>query len=184
MLLFSISLLGEITDSKVYDIPALPKIPKAGETYTDPVFGSTIMRVTDEADGKINHNAYSYWPSFNKDSTLFHIYTSNLDATLYQFDPKSFKILKKETLFVKNPKGGIPRWEDSIWSGVEANSLFGHESSKIWSYDVVRKSYTLIKDFSGVLPGENVGQFSRSIDDDVFSFTRLSASNQILGYCV
>ncbi len=36
------------TDRKVYPKPPLPRLPRAGGTYTDPVFGTLIMRATDE----------------------------------------------------------------------------------------------------------------------------------------
>jgi len=45
------------TDRGVYTEPPLPKLPKAGGTFVDPTFGTAIMRVTDEADGKNCLNA-------------------------------------------------------------------------------------------------------------------------------
>jgi len=60
------------TDRGIYPEPALPQLPQAGGTFVDPTFGTTLMRVTDEADGKHCHNAYSYYPSFNRDSTRLH----------------------------------------------------------------------------------------------------------------
>ncbi|HKP87893.1 MAG TPA: Ig and FN3 domain-containing protein, partial [Blastocatellia bacterium] len=58
-----------ITDKNVYPEPPAPALPAAGGTFRDPVFGTTIMRVTDERDGPFNVTNYSYYPSFNKDST-------------------------------------------------------------------------------------------------------------------
>src|SRR6185295_11582590 len=42
---------GVITDKNVYSEPAPPALPRAGGTFVDPTFGTTIMRVTDETDG-------------------------------------------------------------------------------------------------------------------------------------
>jgi hypothetical protein len=53
---------GLITDRNVYPEPAAPALPRAGGTYVDPVFRTTVMRVTDENDGTSCVNAYSYWP--------------------------------------------------------------------------------------------------------------------------
>src|SRR6266550_3807404 len=39
------------TDRGVYRKPALPRLPRAGGKFIDPVFGTEVMRATDEADG-------------------------------------------------------------------------------------------------------------------------------------
>ncbi len=63
-----------------------------------------------------NCNAYSYWPSFNTDSTRFHIACGNRHM-LYSFDPKAFRLISKEPLFAgKPPTGYEPRWEDAMWA--------------------------------------------------------------------
>src|SRR4051794_26607769 len=40
------------TDRRVYAEPAPPPLPEAGGTFVDPVFGTTLIRVTDQRDGK------------------------------------------------------------------------------------------------------------------------------------
>src|SRR6266849_923300 len=42
---------GLKTDRNVYRKPLLPTLPRAGGKFIDPVFGTEIMRATDEADG-------------------------------------------------------------------------------------------------------------------------------------
>lgn len=162
--------VGPKTDFGIYREPAAAKLPKVGETFTDPTFGTTIMRVTDETDGD-SQNAYSYWPSFNKDNTLFHIQTQKHGPTLYHFDPQAFKIAGKEPLFARAPAFPRPiNWEDSIWSATEAKALFGTSGTCIASYNVDAKKYTVIHDFSKELPGQRPVQMSRSLDDNVFGF--------------
>jgi hypothetical protein len=161
-------------------------LPKAGETLTDPTFGTTLLRVTDESDGNCQ-NAYSYWPSFNKDSTLFHIQREKDGPTLYRFDPQAFKITGKEPLFAKDPglPGGI-NWEDCTWSGVDPKVIFGHGGAVLASYNVDAKKFTVIKDFSKEFPGLNLAQISRSADDRVFGFTLKTGPPQYadVGYAV
>jgi hypothetical protein len=41
------------SDRKVYAEGPAPALPRAGGTFLDPAFGSTIMRLTDEIDGTI-----------------------------------------------------------------------------------------------------------------------------------
>ncbi|MEI7903889.1 MAG: hypothetical protein WCI43_00565 [Candidatus Firestonebacteria bacterium] len=186
VMMLALPVFGAVTDTDLRPLPDAPALPEAGKTYVDPVFKTLIMRVTDESDGKNNQNAYSYWPSFNKDCSYFHITTSNLGPTLYSFDPAGFKLLKKEKLFAgKTPNGTLPVWEDSIWSGRDSDSLFCSEGPRLWSYNVKTKAYTLLKDFSEMLPGEKIWQLSRSVDDEVFGFTRKDLiKNNVKGYAV
>ena len=116
------------TDKNVYSEPAPPALPAAGGTLVDPVFGTTIMRVTDERDGSSNTNSYSYWPSLNRNSTRLLVFTNNGNPTLFDFDPVNFRISNKRNLFaVPMPGGGYP-WNDDInWSGAAKDgSIVGH----------------------------------------------------------
>src|SRR5262249_38676931 len=80
---------GDVTDRNVYADPPAPALPAAGGTFIDPVFGTTIMRLTDEGDGADCSNPYSYWPTFNKDSTRLFVQCGS-GAILYGFDPVNF----------------------------------------------------------------------------------------------
>src|SRR6185503_11221679 len=91
---------GVVTDRRLYSEGAPPPLPRAGGTFVDPIFGTTIMRVTDERDGTSCNNFYSYWPTFNLDSTRFLIACDG-NAKLYRFDPTNFKVLDKGPLFDK-----------------------------------------------------------------------------------
>ncbi len=185
VLVLSLPVFGAVTDTEVRPLPEAPVLPGAGKTYIDPVFKTLILRVTDELDGKTSQTAYSYWPSFNKDCSYFHIMTS-FGPTLYSFDSAGFKLLSKEKLFAaKTPGGKAPNWEDSIWSGIDPDLLICSEGPRLWNYNVRTRAYTLLKDFSEMLPGEKPWQLSRSIDDEVFGFTRKDLiKNSIKGYAV
>ncbi len=163
---------GIKTDLGVYPQPEPPKLPPAGGTIVDPTFGTTILRVTDETDGPSSTIAYSYWPTFNKDSTLFHLSSGGV-AMLYRFDPKAFRILGKEPLFAKDPAfpGVGAFWEDSTWSGTDPKVLLCHAGPRLLAYNVETKKFTLIKDFSKDIPDQYLWQISRSTDDRVFGFT-------------
>lgn len=172
------------TDRTVYPEPRLPDLPKAGGVFADPTFGTRIMRVTDEADGKACNNAYSYWPSFNRDSTRFFIWCGD-EPMLYRFDPDAFRILGRERLFPnKPPSGFVPRWEDAIWSGAEPEVLFCHEGMNLWCYNVGTKAYTLVKDFGGELPPGHLHQMSRSLDDNAFAFSFQNHRWEVVGFLV
>lgn len=163
--------IGVRHDLGIYPQPAPPPLPKAGGVVTDPTFGTEILRVTDEDDGS-SHTAYSYWPSFNKDSTLLHVNTEKGGPTLYRFDPVAFRIIEKEPLFARDDRfpGGVS-WEDCIWSGSDPHVIYGHCGGSLVSYDVDKRAHTLVKDFAEELPGEYPHQISKSLDDNVFAFT-------------
>lgn len=152
----------------VYPIPNVA-LPPVGQSFTDPVFGTQILRV---GPGTI---AYSYWPSFNCTTTRLHT-----SIALYDFDPDAFAISNAQPLFEGGPAVG---WEDSIWSAVDPDVLYAHEGLRLWAHDVETNAWTLLKQFS--YPGEYLWQMSRSIDDDVFAFARRSSSTYAyVGYVV
>jgi hypothetical protein len=74
------------TDKNVYLEPAPAALPPAGSALTDPTFGTTILRVTDERMARAAAIAYSYWPSLEQRQ---HKALCFLDQqpTIYDFDP-------------------------------------------------------------------------------------------------
>ena len=171
-----------ITDRRILSEGPLPVLPRAGGTFVDPTFGTTIMRVTDESDGAQCNNFYSYWPTFNLDSTRFFLACDN-NPKLYRFDPNTFQIVSKAQ-FDRLPGGGYISAEDATWSGTNANVLYGYNELKLYAYDVATKTHTLVKDFSFELPPGYLGQMSKSLDDNVFAFTRKDKNYKPLGYLV
>lgn len=160
-------------DYGVYPPPSpAPVLPAKGNSFTDPTFGTSILRVTDASDGNDNNQSYSYWPCMNKNSSLLYISSVGLNPTLYDFDTTTFSISNKRAMFQRNPpSGGAPSSEDAIWSGTQNNVMLCHTAQKIWSYNASTNSYTLIKDFSSAYPNLFLWQMSRSINDSVFAFT-------------
>lgn len=175
---------GVITNRRIYDEGPVPALPRAGGTFIDSTFGTTIMRVTDEVDGTSCHNYYSYWPTFNLDSTRFFVACDNIPR-LYRLDPSSFQISGKGPLFEQRvPGGGYLSAEDAIWSGTSPDVVFGCIDLKLYAYDVARRTYSLVKDFSYELPPGYLSQMSKSLDDNVFAFTRKDKDYKKLGYVV
>ena len=175
---------GLITDRNVYPEPSAPALPRAGGTYVDPVFRTTIMRVTDENDGTSCVNAYSYWPTFNLNSTRFFVACDDTPK-VYRFDPDGFQILSKEPMFTQQaPGGGWPNTEDLTWSALDPNIIIAHVGLRLYAYDVTTKTYNLIKDFTGELPAGYIWQMSRSMDDNIIAFTRRDLNYANVGWVV
>jgi hypothetical protein len=161
------------TDYGVHAAPAVtPTLPAAGQTFTDPVFGTTILRVTGPADGNDNITAYSYWPSFNRNSTRIRYYSNGVPK-LATFNPATMQLSNKRDLFLSNsPDGFKPVWDDVIWSGSDPNVIYGHTKLNIWAYNVEANAYSLVHNFANDgFPAGNIQQMSKSKDDNVFAFT-------------
>lgn len=146
-LAFSITSPGVKTDLNSYPEPPLPSLPSAGGKLIDPVFGSEIMRVTDETDGLSAGTAYSYWSTFNKDNTKLFIQANNSSggAIVATFNPNTFTLVGKE-IPPQLPTGGYFSSEFAMWSGINKSILFGFTpiSSKLWEYNVDSHNYSLV----------------------------------------
>jgi len=167
-------------DYGTYPVPPAPPLPAAGGTVIDPTFGTKIMRLTDENDGPECINSYSYWPTFNVDSTRLLVY-SGVAPLLYRFDPVNFKIVDKLTWTT------TLRWEDAIWSGTDPDLTYAHDfGMHLFTYNVATQTSTQIADLSSLYRnGDYLWQMSKSIsNDNVFAFTRRDARYNVVGYLV
>lgn len=159
------------TDKGIYAEPPLPMLPQAGGTLTDPTFGTTILRVTDERDGVSCTNAYSYWPSLNCDNTRL-FYMRDGEGTICDFDAANMQISNKRPLWIKPlPGGGQLNTEDAIWGGAGPDIIYGHAGMKVWGYNVKTGDYNLVVDLTGKVGGAaNLQQMTKSLDDRAFGF--------------
>ena len=168
------------TDYGVYPEPALPAMGPAGSKVVDPSFGTTILRLTDGADGGDCIVEYAYWPVVNKDSTRLMVLCAsvqegNYSARYYTFDAAAFRASTGTTLNT-SPGEGVKHW-DAIWSGIDPDLMWFHSDTKLYSYHVATQSWTLIKDLGGLLPsGGRLQQMSRSLDDNVFGWHTTGSS--------
>jgi hypothetical protein len=83
---------ADTNDRRVIPEPAAPALPRAGGTFRDPAFGTEVMRVTDERDGKLNGTFYPHWPTLNADSTRLLVKRYDTGDAVYSFDPVNFKL--------------------------------------------------------------------------------------------
>jgi len=176
------------TDRGIYREPPLPVLPRAGGTFIDPVFGSEIMRATDEADGPAPGlgTYYSHWPTFNSNNTRLLIRKGESgEAIVKRFDPMNFRLSPGYmTLPSSLPAGGGPQWESAIWSNRDPNliytfPLFHDGGMKLYTYDIVKKSFRLIKDFQSLVGGKDyLKQMYMSADEDVFCWLHHRVGNE------
>ncbi|HEY0100928.1 MAG TPA: hypothetical protein VGB76_18415 [Pyrinomonadaceae bacterium] len=171
----------------------VPKLPAAGVKFRDPVFGTEIMRVTDEATApKDGGTSYSYWATFNADNTKLIVMDPSVQhgASIYNFDPVSFTLGTRLPPVPYLPPGNIPpRLDDACWSSADPDALYVHQDlgTKIYRYKVSKQTFTLVGDVARVLPrGQNIQQMGMAADNDTFSFTKRGAGPDYkpLGYAV
>ncbi|MBI5479310.1 MAG: hypothetical protein HY906_10665, partial [Deltaproteobacteria bacterium] len=145
-------------------------LPAAGGSYVDPVFGTTIIRVTDERDGTMCINAYAYWPAFNCDDTRLLIACEL--PLLYRFDPTTHQLTPDGPMWGSD--GPHTDFEGAYWSSSDPDVIFALGGARLWRIDVANRGhagYTLVKDFAGLFSYSfYLTQLQMSGDDDVFTF--------------
>ena len=159
---------GIKTDRAVYPEPSLPSLPAAGGKFTDPVFGTQIMRATDANDYTAPGCStwYSQWPTFNSDMTRILIRCGDSgDMIIKAFDPVNFTLgttLRKTfgggATQIPTIGGEYARWEGATWSRNDPDKIWvvplapntGGSTNKgpqIYTYSVSANAYTPVKSF-------------------------------------
>jgi hypothetical protein len=149
--------------------PPTPTLPPAGQTLLDPTFGTEILRVTDRNNGAgENYHCYSFWNPFNADNSRFIIKLGGQGAHLFSFDPVNFTSEKIGLLW----NGINMQWCGASWSHSDPDILYGipYSGQKLYQYNVKTRTYTVIKDFTGLLPAGNLSYLTKSSDDRRFAF--------------
>jgi hypothetical protein len=176
--------LGVKTDLGVYAEVAAGLPGPAGWTYRDPVFGAEIMRLTDERDGPLCGTFYSYWGTGNCDCTRLLTNCGTGQGLVIDFDPVNFKALTRHTM-PAIPGAGSPVAEGSSWSQTDPETLYTHVGAQLHAYNARTRTYSLVADLSGQLPGEYVMQMSKDGADNRFAWTRRRSSDYaFLGFVV
>ena len=160
---------GLVSDLATYREPLLPPLPSGGGTLIDVVFGTTIMRLTDASDGADCRVEYSYWPTFNRDSTrakALCVINGVNRTRLWTFDAVNFMRGATSQLMPMQLQSSDP-----IWSGTDPEVIYGHSQSHLLlRYNVVTQTTATVKDFTAIVPsGGQLQQMSMSDDDDVFA---------------
>jgi len=184
-----------LTDTNVRTEPALPTMGARGSKVTDPVFGTTILRVTDASDGAWAQTPYSSYPSVNVNS-------SRVMATVAPISNNKFWTLNKDTLTVgsgslANSSANVIYQHFFLWSGTNPDLVYGAgnpsalgvDAAKLYSYNVATGVTTLVKDFSGLTlagiaphSGARLYQFQKDKADNVFSFNIQDSSGVDKGF--
>jgi MYXO-CTERM domain-containing protein len=160
--------------------PTAVTFPSAGGSYVDPVFGSKIIRVTDEDDGRLCAAAYAYWPAFNLDGTRLLIACDDVPL-LYRFDRNSDTITPDGLLWGND--GPPIDFSGAYWSNLDPDIIYGLEGTRLWKVDVSRRGrqgYELVHDFAGLFTYRHeMKQLQMDGRDRVFTFHSRDGSTKL-----
>lgn len=172
------------TDFGVYAEPPLQPLPQAGAKLIDPVFGTTVLRLTDGSQGESRCSVtYATIPVFNINNTRAYVVCKPYSlARFYQFNPTTF-VASSPTKIPSSPANLKQFW--MIWSGTNPDIIYGNNGAAIYAYNVATQSMTTILNAEQILAaGERLNwQMSKSQNDDVFADTFDGSSGNI-GYIV
>ncbi|MFO0700474.1 MAG: WD40 repeat domain-containing protein [Nitrospira sp.] len=165
-----------LTDTAVHPEPARPSLSAAGSKATDPVFGSTILRVTDAGDSSSYcENFYSNMPSLNVNNTKIAAQCQVAVSKRFKvWDFNAATMTRSNGRIQSNPLTGaqeyFPQWSRTTSSKftvcaqmnlVEVTIPDG--TSTVWTNRILHNFAT---DFPGAT---RVTQHSVSNNDDVFA---------------
>lgn len=149
------------TDRRVYPEPPLPALPRAGGKFTDPVFGTQIMRATDASDFPAPGCGtwYSQWPTFNSNNTRLLIRCGVTgDMKIKAFDPVSFTLGATLRTSPTLAGGVTLDWQGATWSRTDPDLIYVHVGGysasyratgmKLYTYRPSTNTFTLLKDFA------------------------------------
>ena len=135
-----------VTDQSVYPVPDLVE-PEARHWFTDPVFGSCVVRVTnretdlgagDESKGMVNE--YARVQAFNADGSRLLAYST--DGWWYLYDVATLE-----------PLGELPLGVEPRWDAVDPALIYYNDETRLMSYDVASGTKAEIHDFAADFPG-------------------------------
>ena len=167
----------------VYPKPSLPRPPRAGDKFTDPTFGTAIMRATDERDDPVGLSTYySHWPTFNSNNTYILVRKGlGGDALIKAFNADTFTVGRghKPGPVEISGKGAVAvNLESAIWHPTNPELLYcftGYTGGgmRLYTYNVATHRYSLLKDFSALgTPSDYLWEMSMSTDGDVFAWSQ------------
>lgn len=161
----------KVNDLTVYIPKPAPVLPPAGGLFTDPNYGTTILRVTDENDGPTSVPIYSLmYPAFNADSKRF-FYSGTAGALMVaDLDVANRRVTNKRQ--IPTPPNGFGGTGTRYWSWTNPDVFYVFSGPILWKYDFKAASYTQLFDFSTISAGTtSVGSRGMSDDETRFEVT-------------
>lgn len=147
------------TDRKTYPKPPLPTLGPAGVTFADPVFGSTILRVTDEKTrpGLLNRSyrvpSNSHLAAWSADSQMFYVLSNDGCVIPYLFNAAALTAKRIPAPASENGGLTIPGYIEPQFSLTTPSLVYtGGQGGRmvIKAADVVSGKATLVVDLAAL----------------------------------
>jgi hypothetical protein len=138
-----------VTGTEVYPLPDMPE-PAPRQWFTDPTFGTCLVRVTDRAHdlspgdpspGLVNE--YARVQSFNADGSRLLVYGT--EGAWYLYDAQALQ-----------PLGELPIGVEPRWDADDPDVLTYSDETRLLSYNVQTGAQIEIRDFAGDLPDQDL----------------------------
>lgn len=166
-----------------------PTLPAAGGTFSDPVFSTEIVRITDAntASSAPFGVAYSYWPTFNANNTkLLALNLITGDGRIIDFNPSTLAVGSG----IAGP-AGVGSYEWAVyWSRTDPNIMYGTSGLAVRQLDVSAGSpaWSTIATYTagelGITGASYFHQIHVSDDGQWLSATVKNGSSTSIGYAV
>jgi hypothetical protein len=176
-----------ISDRDVYPKAPLPAVGAAGYRFTDPTFGSRMIRVTD-ANTRPDRRARVWGtPSsaetsaWNTDSTRFFVVGGGGEQVPYDFDPATLTASRIGN--TRNESGGLVLLlaGEPSFSFVDPDLIYGGHGTQLVTYRFTTATQTALHDVGTCLPGVTVHALNMAVTaDDERLLTYIGGSSQDL----
>ena len=142
--LSSIATYTARADRSTHSKPALPQLGPAGSTFTDPAFGSRMLRVTDASTrpGAVNQSyttpSAAHQTAWNANSTYFYLRSVDGYFVPYAFDPSSMAASRIQA--TSSGAGGliVNSQTEPQFSFVSPNILYVSRQDSTYDWPIVR----------------------------------------------
>ena len=159
---------GMVTDKESRVVPRLAK-PSAGQSYTDPSFGTQVTRVTNAPTGTAHRTLYNTIQPWNADESLLLLYhTGDENAGHHLYDGQTYRYIRQLEFSAADIEGMY--WDESDSSKLyfvqkrpTNDALFG----KLVRYDVNTRTRSMVADLDPVCgsPASRNGKIARGGND-------------------
>jgi hypothetical protein len=154
-----------VIDRQAYAKPALPVLPSAGATATDPVFQSTITRITDSVTrpGYVNQSyrtpSATHQNTWSAKLSYFYVMSGDGSAIPFRFDQAAGKAERINPTATGHGGMMLSFYIEPQFSYVSDSLIYGSYSGSggnlhsIDQFDFTTSSYSRILDLETVVPG-------------------------------
>ena len=155
-----------INDFTDYPVPEMPR-PRKGVPFEDPVFHTTITRITDsetEAHGSNFDYAQPGYPKHNIENAdgsmlVIQSYSGN-GWHIWEATPPYEKIKDIPTAILNS------RDPEVRWDNVNPDILYAHKGATLYEWNVETEAMTALHDFSNDFSGEKIIEISMGEEGD------------------